>query len=881
MEGVVLLMVALAPWFYGAVDPFSEYALFAGISLLGVLWALRSAIEGHFLWFTCPIALCLALMFALGVIQIIPLPKYVAAVASPAAVSLNSELRPFQPEVIVEGDAPSSSTPWYTISVYPSATRQWLVRLLAIFILFSAIRVNIASTPAMQRFAWVSFGTGVALSVFAVYQFAHQRTAGPHVPVTVLGSQTRGIPFGPFICRNHFPDFVNICIGLSIGLLLTSGRSESDKRARRTHKAQALVEQTAEDESTVSILSILHSPLQLWLSVGLAIMIGAVVCSLSRGGVAALILGIIATLILRGRPATRRVARLELLIIPVLLVVGFLTWLGIKPLESRLVTLDSESGSSGRLVIWRNLVPLVWRFPIFGSGAGTLQFVEPLTRSMDYLGFGAPVDLDHAHNDYLEALIEGGIGRLFLMVAIVFFLVRFGRQAMRRHELRTPGRLAFGALVGIAALVFHSAVDFGFTTPAVTLLAVVTSAYLSAMARSDPSEPPSRRSKHAIVVEGNGFGGIAAAVGLMLIGLVLLRHGWVMTRVDELRMGAFRAMRQMSPPNPDLARSSLQIAAKLAPDNATLRSELGQVYLDELRFRRKAQEQTRGAAAAVVMAGPTVLDHTIAAMAAPTAVATPMALAKKEFEEFVKPGLQNMIAARDLCPLLARPQARLALYAHDAHPENGITMAKSDPELAYWTRAVRLAPFDPDLLFYYGQTMFKAGEYDKTWEAWRQSLHYKPTHLRAMIAAALPKIGPEGIASKLLPDDPAVTLEVARYMTSRPEMSEALRRILLSAKQSLLSRSDNLDAEASRLLGQCHRMLGETEPAISAYRQAITLAPERLDWRYEFAEFLYSIPTERARADAIMELDAILQANPHYGPATNLRSAIEREKGER
>ena len=249
---------------------------------------------------------------------------------------------------------------------------------------------------------------------------------------------------------------------------------------------------------------------------------------------------------------------------------------------------------------------------------------------------------------------------------------------------------------------------------------------------------------------------------------------------------------------------------------------LGRSIWTELKFKRMAHEQTRRAAAAVVMAGPTPLDHTIAAMVAPTAVATPIALAKREFDDFVKPGLQNMIAARDLCPLLPRPHARLALYAYDAHPENGITMAKSDPALAYWGRAVRLAPFDPDLLFYYGQTLFKAGEYDKTWEAWRQSLRYKPTHLRAIIATALPKIGPEGVATKLLPDDPAISLEVARYMTTRPEMNEVLRRILLSAKQSLLSRSDNLDAEASRLLGQCHRMLGETEPAISAYRQART-----------------------------------------------------------
>jgi O-antigen ligase/tetratricopeptide (TPR) repeat protein len=881
MEGIVLLMVAVAPWLYGAVDPFSEYLLFASVALIGALWAVRTAIDGHFLWFSCPIALCLVLLFVLGVVQIFPLPKYVAAIASPAAVSLNAELRPHQPEVLREGEPPVAVTPWSTISVYPFATQQWLVRLLALIVLFAAIRVNIASTAALQRLAWVAFATGVALSVFAVYQFAQQRTAGPHVPVKVFGNETRGIPFGPFICRNHFPDFINICIGLAIGLLLISGRTESDKRARRTHKAQALVEQTAEDESTLTLLSILHSPLQLWLAVGLAIMAGAVVCSFSRGGVVALFLGLIVTLLIRGVPSARRVARLELLIIPALLVVGLLMWLGIKPLESRLFALNTETGSTGRLMIWRNLLPLVWRFPLFGSGAGTLQYVEPLTRSIDYIEARGPVDLDHAHNDYLEALIEGGVGRLLLTIAVVYFLIRFGRQAMRRHELRTPGRMAFGALIGIAALAIHSFVDFGFTTPAVTWLAVVTAAYLSAMARSDPSEPPTRKSKHAILVKAGGMGGIAAAVGLMLIGLVLLHHGWTATRVDQLRMSAFQAMRQMNPPNPDLARTTLQVAVKMTPENAQLRSELGQVFLDELKLQRQAMEQRRGAAAAVVLSGSHPLGHLVGVSVTPIIVFPSAALARAEFDEFIAPGLTNMIAARDRCPLLARPHARLALYAYDAHPESGIVMAKSDPALDYWARAVRLTPFDADLLYYYGQTLFKAGREDQAWDVWRRSLQQKPTHLKAIIAVASTKLSADELINRLLPDDPVVLLEVARFMAARPDMNDSLRRIILLAKKSLLARSDNLDAEATRLLGQCHRMLGETEQAISMYRQAIVLAQDRYDWRYEFAEFLYSIGTERSRTEALAELKFILQANPHSGPANQLKAVIERERDNR
>ena len=47
--------------------------------------------------------------------------------------------------------------------------------------------------------------------------------------------------------------------------------------------------------------------------------------------------------------------------VPVLLVVGFITWLGVKPLETRLNPFNSDAASDGRLQIWKNVLPLAWR----------------------------------------------------------------------------------------------------------------------------------------------------------------------------------------------------------------------------------------------------------------------------------------------------------------------------------------------------------------------------------------------------------------------------------------------------------------------------------------------------------------------------------------
>ena len=59
MEGVLLLLVALAPWAFGAVHPLSEFVLLSGLSVLLVLWAARMAVEGRLSWRRCPVAVCL------------------------------------------------------------------------------------------------------------------------------------------------------------------------------------------------------------------------------------------------------------------------------------------------------------------------------------------------------------------------------------------------------------------------------------------------------------------------------------------------------------------------------------------------------------------------------------------------------------------------------------------------------------------------------------------------------------------------------------------------------------------------------------------------------------------------------------------------------
>src|SRR5262249_26158769 len=152
-----------------------------------------------------------------------------------------------------------------------------------------------------------------------------------------------------------------------------------------------------------------------------------------------------------------------------------------------------EVQTEGRWELWTDLVRLAPSFPVLGSGYGTLIYVEPLERHSARLSqqYVAEVDVDHAHNDYLEALVQGRVGPLVPAVGLGGLVLALGYRALRRYANRTPGAWAFGGLVGVLALALHSFVDFSATTPAVACLATVLAAQLISLGRTDPTVPPS------------------------------------------------------------------------------------------------------------------------------------------------------------------------------------------------------------------------------------------------------------------------------------------------------------------------------------------------------------------------------------------------------
>jgi O-antigen ligase len=108
-----------------------------------------------------------------------------------------------------------------------------------------------------------------------------------------------------------------------------------------------------------------------------------------------------------------------------------------------------------RLAVLKDSHAMLHERPVLGWGLGTFQYVYPQFRSFytNYL-------VDHAHNDYLEFLIETGLLGFAGVLWFVIVLLRSGWQKLPHWKTGLTGTVKIGAMAGCIAILVHSLVDF-------------------------------------------------------------------------------------------------------------------------------------------------------------------------------------------------------------------------------------------------------------------------------------------------------------------------------------------------------------------------------------------------------------------------------------
>jgi O-antigen ligase/tetratricopeptide (TPR) repeat protein len=854
MEAVLLALICLSPWAYGAVHPGFEFVLDLGIAVLLALWAARMLLEGQITWRKSTVALCLITLFLLGIWQATPLPRPVLAWLSPGAARCYDELLPQQPEILPSASTSSRAmvSPGSTLSLSPGATQREAIRILAVFLVFVVVLNNLTSKEALIRLSWVALINGALLSLFALVQFF---SAPPLTVYWTFAAQTT--PFGPFICHHHFPDYVNMCIGLGIGLLLS--------KDSRGHSR-------ASDEQDFSPLQMLRDPRTLWICCALGLMLTAVAFSRSRGGLVALVSAIILCGVL-GRLRIGRTFRFG----PILVVAGvgmaLSAWFGFNVLKDRLATFGTGQAFESRVPLWLRSLPIVPNYPIWGTGYGTFAYVEPMYRKD-----ASTTDLlfwyDHAHNDYLEILVEGGIVGLSLSVLALAAIYRLGFRALAINRGSRRVGLALGALFAFTAFAVHSFADFGAHIPAITLLATVVCAHLCAQGQSRPhgarrvkigeelpmtsvSSPMSQGKDVESDTYRLRLGGVAPGLGVLVavgLGLVICADSWKAHRINRLVDAAFRTGNDEA----DQLRARiacLNEAVSLGPEDARLHYELGFTYgrLGELLLkggdskelpRRRFGELLRRVNSQDVLA---VREERMLA-------------------------LQEFLRARDACPLMSDAQQGIGVYASPVY------MKRGDQAEDYFRRAKLLSPGNVKIWYECGLQELLLMHPLEAWKSWRHCLELSDIYLLEILdlIASLPnnRLSTDQLLEKVLPDKPQILLAAALHLYRDFGSVERRRPFLERALRLLESEEEGPGQRDLLVKARIYRALEQPEQAIPLYRQCLKRDASQVRLRFEFANYLRE---EHKLEDAHRELTVILAQEPKSGAAKGLLDTVLQE----
>ena len=143
---------------------------------------------------------------------------------------------------------------------------------------------------------------------------------------------------------------------------------------------------------------------------------------------------------------------------------GCFVFLPSDALIARFATSEDDL-TEGRTTLWRESLPLVKTYPVFGCGLGGYEEV--------FLGRKVSLPMvrdDYAHNDYLQFLIELGVAGFAIGAAVMGSIVRRTWRSAARG--RDPGDrwLAIGCIGALAAIGLHSFVDFNLYIPANAML---------------------------------------------------------------------------------------------------------------------------------------------------------------------------------------------------------------------------------------------------------------------------------------------------------------------------------------------------------------------------------------------------------------------------
>jgi O-antigen ligase len=315
-----------------------------------------------------------------------------------------------------------------------SETRQALA-MLAVNLAFFFLAVQLfaeAPNATLRAFGLAVLVFAGSLGLFAILQDA----SGAH---RLYGVQSpSGGFFGPYVNRDHYAGLMEMLVPVAV--LCIAGR-------RGNFSLEALA----------------------WRVSAAMLALASLFLSGSRGGLLALSAEIaIVAIALRPVGARTKQRRRLAMAAAIALLGGVMVFAFVDPgwAAKKLGSVayagnTTQEWAASRKKMARDALSMWRAHPLLGVGLGDFETAYPR-----YQSFASDDWIDHAHNDYVEALAETGlVGSLFILSALALFL----RLAFRDwgHALRSEaGWTRLGAALGCSGMLLHSFLDYNLHIPA-------------------------------------------------------------------------------------------------------------------------------------------------------------------------------------------------------------------------------------------------------------------------------------------------------------------------------------------------------------------------------------------------------------------------------
>jgi O-antigen ligase len=306
-------------------------------------------------------------------------------------------------------------TGWRAWSLSPDRTIESLTALVPAT---AAVLIAAQATTEQRRdiLRWILL-VAVISAALGIIQFS----VGPGSAPVLFDTRHRGFGVGLFVNRNHCALFLLLAMQLAAlpGIPGPFSKAEDSKSVEWGLRAGTLV----------------------LLSLG-------VLSTLSRTGAFLLPVALVAAILInrRGRLKGRVV------LIGAVLAALFAFALRWAPPVQALFERYATSAEDKRFEYWGNTLLAVRDSLPLGTGFGTFTLIYPTVEPLDQLQSDV---VNHAHNDLLELLLEGGLPGVALLLAwlalVVFLAVRARRLAQGRRERLLPVVVAVSVALTLAA----------------------------------------------------------------------------------------------------------------------------------------------------------------------------------------------------------------------------------------------------------------------------------------------------------------------------------------------------------------------------------------------------------------------------------------------